>query len=98
LQLIDTTVELANKVGVTDIIGRVVDDLKDESEPYRKMVMETVEKIVANLGTADIDQRLEERMMDGMLFAFQEQTTDDSVMLNGRVVFVRRYISFFLLY
>jgi splicing factor 3B subunit 1 len=68
---------------VTDIIGRVVDDLKDESEPYRKMVMETIEKIVANLGAADIDQRLEERMMDGMLFAFQEQTTDDSVMLNG---------------
>lgn len=83
LQLIDTTVELANKVGVTDIIARVVDDLKDESEPYRKMVMETIEKIVANLGAADIDQRLEERMMDGMLFAFQEQTTDDSVMLNG---------------
>lgn len=68
---------------MTDIIGRVVDDLKDESEPYRKMVMETVEKIVANLGAADVDQRLEERMMDGMLFAFQEQTTDDSVMLNG---------------
>lgn len=44
-QLVDTTVELANKVGASDIIGRVVDDLKDENEQYRKMVMETIEKV-----------------------------------------------------
>lgn len=45
-QLVDTTVELANKVGASDIIGRVVDDLKDENEQYRKMVMETIEKVI----------------------------------------------------
>ena len=45
-QLVDTTVELANKVGASDIIGRVVDDLKDENEQYRKMVMETIEKVL----------------------------------------------------
>jgi len=83
-QLVDTTVELANKVGGAEIISRVVDDLKDESEPYRKMVMETIENVVANLGTADIDKRLEEQLIDGILYAFQEQTTDDTVvMLNG---------------
>ncbi|PON44004.1 Coatomer beta subunit [Parasponia andersonii] len=43
-QLGETTVEMANKVGVADIVGRVVKDLKDESEPYRRMVMETIEK------------------------------------------------------
>ena len=37
--------EVANKVGSADIIGRVVDDLKDESEQYRKMVLETIEKV-----------------------------------------------------
>ena len=42
-QLVETTVELANKVGGREIISRVVDDLKDESEPYRKMVMETID-------------------------------------------------------
>lgn len=36
--LVETTCELANKVGGADIIGRIVEDLKDESEPYRKMV------------------------------------------------------------
>ena len=39
---------------------RIVEDLKDESEQYRKMVMEAIEKILANLGAGDIDQALEE--------------------------------------
>ena len=26
-------------------MGRIVEDLKDESEPYRRMVMETVDKV-----------------------------------------------------
>lgn len=82
-QLVDTTVEIANKVGAAEIIGRIVDDLKDEAEQYRKMVMETIEKVMGNLGAADIDSRLEEQLIDGILYAFQEQTTEDVVMLNG---------------
>jgi splicing factor 3B subunit 1 len=82
-QLVDTTVEIANKVGASEIINRIVDDLKDESEQYRKMVMETIEKIMTNLTAADIDNRLEEQLIDGILYAFQEQTTEDSIMLNG---------------
>ncbi|KAB7493817.1 Splicing factor 3B subunit 1 [Armadillidium nasatum] len=82
-QLVDTTVEIANKVGASEIINRIVDDLKDENEQYRKMVMETIEKIMANLGATDIDSRLEEQLIDGILYAFQEQTTEDVVMLNG---------------
>jgi splicing factor 3B subunit 1 len=83
-QLVETTVEMANKVGVTGIVGKIVEDLKDESEPYRRMVMETIEKVVANLGASDIDPRLEELLIDGILYAFQEQTSDDAnVMLNG---------------
>ena len=88
-QLVETTVEMANKVGVTGIVGKIVEDLKDESEPYRRMVMETIEKVVANLGASDIDPRLEELLIDGILYAFQEQTSDDAnVMLNcfGAVV------------
>ena len=82
-QLVETTVELAQKVGVTEIVSRIVGDLKDESEPYRKMVMETIEKVVAQLGAADVDGRLEEVLIDGILYAFQEQTVEDIVMLNG---------------
>ena len=82
-QLVDTTVEIANRVGASEIINRLVDDLKDENENYRKMVMESIEKIMGGLGSADIDSRLEEQLIDGILYAFQEQTTEDVVMLNG---------------
>ncbi|XP_055329437.1 splicing factor 3B subunit 1-like isoform X2 [Paramacrobiotus metropolitanus] len=82
-QLVETTVEIANKVGASTIIAKVVDDLKDENEQYRKMVMETIEKVLEALGSADIDNRLEEQLIDGILYAFQEQTTEDVVMLSG---------------
>ncbi|KAK2661216.1 hypothetical protein Ddye_007749 [Dipteronia dyeriana] len=49
------------------------------------MVLETIDhKVVANLGASDIDARLEELLIDGILYAFQEQTSDDAnAMLNG---------------
>jgi len=77
-QVIETTEELANKVGASEIILRIVDDLKDDSEPYRRMVMETVKRVLDNLGASDIDERLEERLIDGILYAFQEQAVDAS--------------------
>ena len=59
------------QVGAAEIIVRVVDDLKDENEQYRKMVMETIEQILTNMGATDIDNRLEEQLIDGILYAFQ---------------------------
>lgn len=44
-QLVETTVTIAQKVGCSQIVGRIVEDLKDESEPYRRMVMETIDKV-----------------------------------------------------
>ncbi|KAK0716966.1 U2 snRNP component prp10 [Lasiosphaeria miniovina] len=82
-QVVETTVDIGQKVGVSEIIERIVDNLKDESEAYRKMTVETIEKIVASLGAADIGQRLEERLVDGILHSFQEQSVEDIVMLNG---------------
>ena len=40
-----------------------------------------VEKVVTNLGTTDIDTRLEEQMIDGILYAFQEQQSEVSAWL-----------------
>merc|ERR1719333_1193338 len=83
-QLVDTTVEIAQKVGGADIISRIVEDLKDSSEPYRKMVMETIQLIIEQMGVRDVDSRLEEQLIDSIVYAFQEQTSDDTVvMLNG---------------
>jgi splicing factor 3B subunit 1 len=83
-QLVETTLVLATKVGGAHVVSRIVEDLKDDSEPYRKMVMEAIDSIVGSLGAADVDARLEEQLVDGIMYAFQEQTTDDNlVMLNG---------------
>ncbi|KAK4565451.1 U2 snRNP component prp10 [Recurvomyces mirabilis] len=82
-QVVETTVDLGNKVGVGEIVERVVNNLKDESESYRKMTVETIEKVISAMGAADINERLEERLVDGILHAFQEQSVEDVVLLNG---------------
>lgn len=82
-QVVETTVDIGQKVGVGEIVERIVNNLKDESEAYRKMTVETIEKVIASLGAADIGERLEERLIDGILHSFQEQSVEDIVMLNG---------------
>lgn len=73
--LVDTTVSLAERVGGADVIAQLVEDLKDDAEPYRRMVMDTIQRVVSALGVADVSARLEEQLMDGILYAFQESTT-----------------------
>lgn len=47
-------------------------------------VMESIDKILAALGAMDVDAKLESQLVDGALYAFQEQTTEDTrTMLNG---------------
>ncbi|KAF2013493.1 splicing factor 3B subunit 1 [Aaosphaeria arxii CBS 175.79] len=82
-QVVDTTVDLAQKSGVADIIGRIVNNMKDESEAYRKMTVETVDKVISTLGAHDVDPRLEEQLIDGVLVAFQDQTIEDPVVIDG---------------
>lgn len=44
-QLVETTVAMARKVGVADIVARIAQDLKDESDVlYKIMVIKTIEK------------------------------------------------------
>ena len=55
--------------------------------------METIEKIVLEMGVSDMGNRLEIQLMDGILHCFQEQSEDNTtattnnsnhnVMLNG---------------
>lgn len=52
------------------------------------MTMETVSKVIAKLGAADIDGQLEVALVDGILSAFQEQDSEGSIMLDGFEVVV----------
>lgn len=58
-QLIDTTIEIASKIGGSEILEILAPKLKDENESFRKMVMETIEKTVAGLGVSDVNSKLE---------------------------------------
>ena len=55
------------------MIARLVPCMKDENEWFRYMVLNSITSVLAMLGTSDLDLRLEEQLMNGLLFAFQEQ-------------------------
>uniref|UniRef100_A0A7S0ZCN9 Splicing factor 3B subunit 1 domain-containing protein n=1 Tax=Timspurckia oligopyrenoides TaxID=708627 RepID=A0A7S0ZCN9_9RHOD len=83
--LVETTQELALRVGTKEILERIVGILKDESEPFRRMAVETVDKVVCDLGLSEVDLRLEQRLMDGLLYAFQEQTYGSSNAFDAQI-------------
>lgn len=81
--VVDTTIAVSQKAGVSEVVSRIVNNLKDESEVYRKMAIETIDKVVSTLGCADVDSRLEEQLVDGILVAFQDQTVEDPIVIDG---------------
>ena len=83
-QLVETTVAIADKIGCSNMVSRLVEHLKDENEAFRKMVMEAIDRVLTNLGATDVDPKLEEQLVDGVLYSFQEQVSEDTtIMLNG---------------
>ncbi|KAF2498513.1 U2 snRNP component prp10 [Lophium mytilinum] len=82
-EVIQTTFDLGQKVGVSEIVERTVGNLKDENEAYRKMSIETIEKVISSLGAASINDDLEKRLVDGTLTTFQDQSVEDELILNG---------------
>ncbi|KAJ2610061.1 U2 snRNP component prp10 [Coemansia sp. RSA 1365] len=74
--VIDATVALAAAAGGAPVVERLVAHLKDESATHRAMAVDAVARTVTELGVADIDARLEELLMDGVLYAFQELPAD----------------------
>ena len=90
--VVETTVEIAGKVGGSEVLGHLVDGLKNESEPFRRMVVDCVEKIASGRGLDDVDPRLEERLVDGLLFAFQEPgiSGDNPVVLKALAVVIQK--------
>lgn len=90
--VVDTSLQIAIKIGGADVIARLTDDLKDESDPYRRMVLETIEKVAEKLGLSDVDKSLEARLIDGLLFAFQAQghSNESGAVLRALSIVVER--------
>lgn len=49
-------------------------------------------QVLANLGAADIDSRLEEQLIDGILFSFQEQTNEVNTLSRSDVALLMHFI------
>ncbi|SCU86572.1 LANO_0C08460g1_1 [Lachancea nothofagi CBS 11611] len=81
--VIHTTAVLAEKSGCAFSINQLLNPLRDESEPLRVMAVRAVSKMIKSLGSQDIDRRLETRLIDALLIAFQEQTNEDRTILYG---------------
>ncbi|SCU86538.1 LAFA_0E01464g1_1 [Lachancea sp. 'fantastica'] len=81
--VIYTTIVLSEKSGAAYSVSKLLDPLRDESEPLRIMAVRAISRIFKQYGSHDIDQRLETRIIDGMLIAFQEQSNEDRAILQG---------------
>lgn len=77
-QLIETILEITKKVGVTEILERIVDSPKDEAEPFRKMACEAIYSIITEMGATEIDENLEIRLIDSLMYAYQSQLVDET--------------------
>lgn len=79
--VVETTVSLAAKTGLSHVLPRLVGHLKDDSEPFRRMTLETIDRILAasaSSSSGDIEKRDEEQLVDGLLYAFQEQVVEEN--------------------
>lgn len=78
---------LSLKVGTVDVMMEILPSLKDESEPYRRMSLEAIDKVLTSLGSFALDDRTVTRLLNGLLFCFQHQSLDNKqssqIVLNG---------------
>ena len=75
-QLVETTIELARKVGAPAVLAPIAVHLKDPNPAFRCVTMEAVDAVVTLAGTGDIDTALENALFDGAFEALQLQASD----------------------
>ncbi|CCE61614.1 hypothetical protein TPHA_0A05400 [Tetrapisispora phaffii CBS 4417] len=76
-----TTVKLSTKLGGAYTIEHLLKPLKDEAEPFRLMTTHAVERVVSQLGTDDLSDSQENRLIDSLLIAFQEQSNNNKIVI-----------------
>lgn len=86
--VISASSELALKLNYLIMIEKLIIFTKDDNEQLRKMAVETISRIISTKPEELIgmDEKLEEKLVDGALYAFQEQKVRSGVYLNGLTV------------
>ncbi|CCD24017.1 U2 snRNP complex subunit HSH155 NDAI_0C03570 [Naumovozyma dairenensis CBS 421] len=78
-----TTVVLSEKLGCSFVVENLLQPLKNEAEPFRIMAIHAINRVVKQLGTAELSERQETRLIDALLIAFQEQKNYDPIVYQG---------------
>lgn len=76
--VLEATVALTSRLGVGKVAGPLIERLKDESEALRKQALEAIEAIVMKFGAAELDERSEEQLIDGLVTAVQEPGSEET--------------------
>lgn len=76
--ILEATVALTSRLGVGKISGPLIERLKDEAEALRKLSLEALEAIVIRFGAAELDERSEEQLIDGLVTAIQEPGSEEN--------------------
>lgn len=81
--VVDATSQLAIKFDFLEILECIVIYTKDENESLRRMCVDTINKMVSSNPDylIGLDSQLEIKLVDGILFAFQEQSVYHRVYL-----------------
>lgn len=83
--VIDATAKLAVQFEFLDVLELIVIHSKDENENLRRMSLEAINKMLSSSSDnlIGLDSQLEMRLVDGVLFAFQEQTIQNKIYLSA---------------
>jgi splicing factor 3B subunit 1 len=69
--LIETTVDIAKKIGSSELLEQLGPDMKDENESFQRMVVETVTKLVVTAGTERLSDSSVAKLVDSAISAVQ---------------------------
>ena len=75
IALMDTTVDIAKKIGSSELLDQLGPDMKDENDSFQRMVVETVTKLVQSVGTERLTETSVSKLMDGAISALQLDVT-----------------------
>jgi len=83
--VVDTTVELAKKFDFLEVLENIVIFTKDANEQLRRLAVSAINKMISSSpdNLIGLDSQLELQLVDGVLYAFQEQTIQQNVYLQG---------------
>jgi splicing factor 3B subunit 1 len=85
-EVAETTVRIARTVGTEDMLPKISPMMKDENEPLRLMAAIAMKDILESGEYSGVNESIEMQMVDGALYAFQEQKMRSTKRYDGTLM------------